>query len=310
MKTSYTSTPIQETGYMHASGCSYQEDPMHGSRGPRRQRKRRRSFRDVNTPALSAVKFFEHMSSKHSFFARKYERMFYHNLVRSEAAAAGLKSNAKVLHIGCGPMPFTSFELAQAGAYVTAVDIDPQAVEEARRAAAAAGLDERIQVLQMDGIEIDVRKFDGIWVSLHVSPKDEIIPRLLRDMTDESVLVYRNPRGWLRLWYGRCRQPVQQKVVRQFLGKESIIIRKQEINEEMPLTDLYPGASGVIAHVPDHPQLSPLGIRQGKRITVSGRCMFDGPVVVSVDGRSSAVHRSLAQHIHIIPAQIIRTVQQ
>ncbi len=273
----------------------------------RRHRRRRGAMKGVARPSLQAVKFFEHLSSKHSFFSRQYNRLFYHRLVHSEVAAAQLKPGSRVLHIGCGPMPFTSFELAQAGAVVTAVDIDPRAVEKARQAAVSAGLASEITVLLMDGMDVDPRQYDGIWVSLHVSPKDELIPNLLRKMSDESVLVYRNPRGWLRLWYGRCRQPVRQRVVRQFLGKESIIIQKQEVTEEVPLSELYPGAAGTIVHVPEHPLLSPLGVRKGKHIAVTGRCMLGGPIVVAVDGRSSAIHRSLAQNVHIIPEHSTRT---
>lgn len=70
----------------------------------------------------------------------------------------------QVLDIGCNA-GFYSLELAKRGAQVTAIDIDPHYLRQARWAASVHGLDERIQFHQMAIYQLAQwnKKFDLIW---------------------------------------------------------------------------------------------------------------------------------------------------
>lgn len=70
----------------------------------------------------------------------------------------------KVLDVGCNA-GFYSFELARRGAAVTALDIDPHYLEQARWAAHEYGLQDRIEFRQGSVYELAGarRKFDLVW---------------------------------------------------------------------------------------------------------------------------------------------------
>jgi len=70
-----------------------------------------------------------------------------------------------VLDIGCNA-GFYSFELARRGAQVTAIDIDPHYLRQARWAAAQYGLEDRVAFHQMQVYEIDTLpgEFDWVWL--------------------------------------------------------------------------------------------------------------------------------------------------
>lgn len=71
-------------------------------------------------------------------------------------ARAGITSENKVLDVGCG-VATTAITVAQRfGAEVTAIDIDPLMLERARRAVAAAGEQDRIDVRRGDILALDL----------------------------------------------------------------------------------------------------------------------------------------------------------
>lgn len=260
--------------------------------------------KDRSPLLVRLVKQCEYSSGRSSNFGRVYGKLFYQRMVAREIQHSGLlelnSERKRVLHVGCGPMPYTALALAAHGMQVTAVDNDPHAVEQARRVIAQAGLEERITVELKDACSIDPREYDGVWLSLHVYPRGRVISSYLETMRKDSVLVYRNPRNaLLKRWYPRCCPPWSCTRVPQPFGKESVIMQPPTRTDVIPLSYAPAGVSGIITDVPEHPLLSPLGIRPGKFISVEARCMLGGPIALTVDGRTSAVHRSLAGKIMI-----------
>ncbi len=255
----------------------------------------------VHSSRMKMIRGFETICLNSSLFQKWYYNTFYKRLIAREIQAADLTAGGNILHVGCGPMPYTSLALARSGKKVTALDIDSESAVQARKAVASAGLSSQITVHESDGLNFDPSTFDGIWISLHVSPKDKIVPVLLSKMKPGAVLIIRNPRSWLRLFYPRTAIVQRHRKVRQGLGKMSAVLQKPGENQAISLCSLKTGDSGTISSVPDHPLLSPLGFRPGKEITITGRCIFGGPIVAHTHGRSSAIHRSLAQQVYILP---------
>ncbi len=268
-----------------------------------------RFYRKDRSPLLvQLVKQFEYRSSRNLWFAAFYGRLFYQRMISQEVHLSGLlegvPNEKRVLHVGCGPMPFTALALARLGLHVTALDNDPRAVEQARRVVSHAGLDHMISIVLQDGASLDPRPYDGVWISLHVYPRDQVIEKYLGRMRKESVLLYRNPKNiLLRRWYPRCRPPWPGRRIPQPFGKESIIMHPPARTDRIPLSRAPAGTSCTIEAVPKHPLLSPLGIRPGKQVSIEAHCMFGGPIALSIDGRTSAVHRSLAGEILISTSQ-------
>lgn len=250
---------------------------------------------------LRFLQKIETFCTERPLFRKWYSSMFYKKMTAKEIKAAGIAKGSHILHIGCGPMPFTAAALAHWGAQVTAVEIDPVSASRAQRVIDSLGLTAQITVQTGNGLHADPAIYDGIWISLHVSPKHDIITHMLEKMKPGAALVVRNPRGWLRPFYPRIAVGKDHTSVRQGLGKVSTVIREHQDSRHVSLCSIPAGQSGKIAHAPDHPLLSPLGFRPGKEITITGRCVLGGPIVAYINGRSSAVHRSIAREVLIIP---------
>lgn len=73
---------------------------------------------------------------------------------------------------------------------------------------------------------------------------------------------------------------------------------------KLTLEHLEKGQEGIISSVPEHPLLSPLGLRPGKRIRMCTRECFGGPVIAEVERRSVALDRILARQIEITKGEV------
>ncbi len=124
----------------------------------------------------------------------------YGRVVRREVALARIEGEDVVLNVGCGSLPFTAVLVARlTGAKVVAIDIDPEAVEAARRVVSMLGMDESIEVLHADGLGPIPRRYTKALVALHVSPKDVAVRNLI---SGGPAVVLRMPRGSLSVSYG------------------------------------------------------------------------------------------------------------
>jgi len=64
-----------------------------------------------------------------------------------------------------------------------------------------------------------------------------------------------------------------------------------------PLGMLLRGEEGIIHAVPDMGVLASLGLRRGKKVRLVSKSPARGPLVLSVDERSVAIDRTLAERI-------------
>ncbi len=175
------------------------------------------------------IKNLEYIGSRWQGFASLYQHLFYKRMIEKELWLSNLKPGMKILHLGCGPVPFTSIFLAQKGYIVEAVDKDNEAIQRAKTVIGKNGLDNKIKIRQAEGSNIDCSDYDAVWVSFYVSPRRECVQQILSTIKDGGVVIYRNSRGWLTRLY----QPVNSdqfdqnrevKRVKQRVGKESVII--------------------------------------------------------------------------------------
>ncbi len=134
----------------------------------------------------------------------------YRRLVRRELALAGMGPGARILHIGCGSLPFTAILAARLGGEVTAIDRDPASVAGARRA--LAGLEapdpaaRRVCVLQADAACDTLPPADVVLVALQAAPKRGVLANLLGQLPGARA-VFRLPRPALEPEYGTLDAP-------------------------------------------------------------------------------------------------------
>ena len=117
----------------------------------------------------------------------------YRQVVQREMELASVNSDATVLNIGCGAVPFTArFVVQQTGAHVIAVDADSRAVDRASQLVQAWGLTGRIELRQLDGTELPEVDFTLALVALQARPKTAIFERL-SEISPGGRAIFRRP---------------------------------------------------------------------------------------------------------------------
>ncbi len=147
---------------------------------------------------INLLRFVEYCGALGSIMSGLMDTVFYQkvykNMINREAETAGLGPGQKVLHIGCGSYPYTALNLSARGLQVDALECDRRAVITARELLKKKEKGGNINVFFGDGRHADCRKYDAVWISLHVYPRQEILDRVLSLLPDGGIIVYRNPR--------------------------------------------------------------------------------------------------------------------
>lgn len=126
--------------------------------------------------------------------AELYARRFL-RVVEREIALANITAHDLVLHVGCGPLPYTAIHTFRlTGARVIAVDRDARAVTRARSCLRRLGLGPEVQVIHCDGTGDIPAGFTVAMVALHAEPKAAIAANLLARAGPGTRLVFRQTR--------------------------------------------------------------------------------------------------------------------
>lgn len=182
-------------------------------------------FKNVYNLFLKLVVFFERLCCKYVKLGEIYYRLFYKDMIIREARLVDLKPNERILHIGGGNFPLTAIHLALKGYEIQVVDKSKQAVEDAKNVVKSWKLQDKIEIIEADGLNISSETFDVVWISLHVHPKDRIIKNLLKTLPPSGRIIYRNPRGLLKRLYPSVKPSNNAySLVNQTLQKESVLI--------------------------------------------------------------------------------------
>ncbi|GEM_PF-1579919 len=149
------------------------------------------------------VKKIEMLVSAKPALGEKYGKFFYGEMINNEIKLAAVSSGDKVAHLGCGPFPFTAFELARRGFEVEAIDCDERALIRARELAQYYNLTNLIKFSSGLCQEIDYSNFDAVWVSYNVRPGQQCLAQIVKTMGSKGKIIYREPRSWLKYFDNR-----------------------------------------------------------------------------------------------------------
>lgn len=137
-----------------------------------------------------AVQKFEKVCKGNSFLFKLYA-LPYLKTVSKEAKLGEITKSDKVLNIGCGALPFTSFYLNKlTGASIIAVDIDEKAVNEARDLLLKLEIsEEEILPVNLSALEA-VEKFDfnKVVAALQTEGKEELL-EAIKEKADKKAIV-------------------------------------------------------------------------------------------------------------------------
>lgn len=134
---------------------------------------------------------FENLSYTVSFLSRIYLK--YHEYsVRKEIALLKLSSDEKILHIGCGIIPYTSIILSNyVDSKILGIDNNDKTVEKSKKYLKKTGLEGSIQVEKGDGIEYDVSGFDIVILSYGVTHNEKILQNVINKIDKNKKILLR-----------------------------------------------------------------------------------------------------------------------
>lgn len=184
---------------------------------------------------LSAVFQLERLCIRIPWLAKIYHALIYETVVQRELAHCDLKPGDFVAHIGSGPYPMTALRLAEHGIHCDGFDIDPEAILSSKAyIKTRPGLSGEIRILdaatEFPASGRDWNRYRAIFISLHVTGKKKIVNSICAGITNDSKIVYRNPRSLLRRLYPVCMPELSpewnvHRIVQPFF-KESIVLSR------------------------------------------------------------------------------------
>ncbi|WP_026478883.1 SAM-dependent methyltransferase [Alkaliphilus transvaalensis] len=128
--------------------------------------------------------------------------LYYKEIVKKEIKLGEISSHERVLCIGGGSVPCTALEIAKrTGAKVQVVDIDPTAVENAKKVVKRLGMESQIDVKLASGQQIDTSSFNVIHVALQAQPHEEILENVWKKAPCGTRVLIRSPKDCLRKFY-------------------------------------------------------------------------------------------------------------
>lgn len=127
---------------------------------------------------------------------------YYSPMVANEITLANVVKTDNILCIGGGCLPCTAILLhKKTGANVTAIDIDENAIKVSLKRLNKLGLDGKINILNTNGVEIDVKDYDLVHIALQVSPKDTVFEQVKNTAKNGCKILIRTPKKTISKGY-------------------------------------------------------------------------------------------------------------
>jgi len=131
--------------------------------------------------------FFNHIP----LFAKLYIK-FHESSVKKEIDMSNLSSSDKILHIGCGAIPYTSIILSrEVNPKIVGIDCNPHVVNIANDYLKKYNLSDMIKIEIGDGKTYDVSVFDIIILSYGVDGHDLVLNHVIDSMKNDARIILR-----------------------------------------------------------------------------------------------------------------------
>lgn len=149
-------------------------------------------FQEINRKRAN---LFWHMidiiSSRSQIVGTIYQKHIGEHYIK-EAKRFNFTNATSILHIGSGAYPITAIILADLfNAHIVTIDKNPIVLRIARNVIRKKGLEDKVEVINGDGLYFDVSKFDVIIISSCSVPKEEILTHIFSKVKDQSTIIVR-----------------------------------------------------------------------------------------------------------------------
>lgn len=167
---------------------------------------------------------YEIIFTKILFFTKLYIR--YHKpSVRKEIELAGINKSDKVIHVGCGAIPYTPIIIFQdIGCSITGIDYDNRSVNNAKSLLRKMGLGDNINISFGDGQSFDVNRYDVIFLSHGIKSTLSVLSNILNSMKDNVRIVFRKPADFKSDKLDEILSKYYYEKKKMLLNQDSIII--------------------------------------------------------------------------------------
>jgi protein-L-isoaspartate O-methyltransferase len=163
------------------------------------------------------------------FFAEAYVK-FHEPSVKKEIVMLQLSSSDKVLHIGCGAIPYTSIVIArEIGAQVTGIDHKLRVVMLSMHCIKQRKLLDLVAIKKEEGKTCDVSGFDVIIISYGIANQDVVLQHVLDSSKAGSRILLRRSTAKNHTALDALVKELSIDSIRVLLTQESILIVKKEI---------------------------------------------------------------------------------
>lgn len=158
------------------------------------------------------------------FFAAAYIK-FHAPSVSKELSLLHIESNARVLHIGCGAIPYTSLLIAQkTGAHVTGIDHKALVVKNATHVLRRYSHTNTIYIARGEGTTYDVSSFDVVIVSYGIAEQERIVRHVISSSKPGTRILVRTSTAIQNTSLMTLLQPLLINRVHLLLTQESLLI--------------------------------------------------------------------------------------
>jgi len=172
---------------------------------------------------------YEFLSSHIPFLAKLYI-IFHESSVKKEIEMAHISSSDKILHIGCGAIPYTSIVISkETNAKVTGIDHKSRVVKLSTYYIKQRKLLDLVVIKKEEGKTCDVSGFDVIIISYGIANQDVVLQHVLDSSRAESRILLRRSTAKKHTALDTLVKELSIDSIRVLLTQESILIVKKEI---------------------------------------------------------------------------------
>ena len=171
---------------------------------------------------------FEILSNYIPFFAELYIK--YHSpSVKKEIEMSRLSQSDKVLHIGCGAIPYTSIVIArEINTDIVGIDHKPRIVKVANDYIKRYNLSDMIRIERGNGKTYDVSDFDVVIISYGIIDQDLVLRHVTDSMKDGARIILRRSTAEKDDYIDSVVNEFSVSSIRLLLTQKSVLIVKKD----------------------------------------------------------------------------------
>ena len=157
---------------------------------------------------------------------------FHKISVKKEIEMIDISVCNKVVHIGCGSIPYTCITLTDYGiAEIVGIDQNKTAVINAKKILKNFNLTARVKIEQGSGINYDISRFDLVILSYGINKTIPVLKHVVSSMGKNTKILLRKPSKKMSVELRSIIDEMSVKSKKLLLNQESILLMKKQYNK-------------------------------------------------------------------------------